>query len=212
MTRRNDSLQHGIAYLLKESKARGIVGRIVCTREPVFRAFVYLMYYMYRQYFPLLALDDLCQATAASEESGCASFAEGSSPLPVVNKQTRYARRIVTRLLTGAAPMTITVEIKPEVEAELAAQAAARGMDVQAYAALLLEQVAQPHGKSDAKEEPCDFLRESPLVGLELSLERDKDTAETSSYEWLPARYDLHFELVRIEPDVRCSYVDARGE
>ena len=40
--------------------------------------------------------------------------------------------------------MTITVEIKPEVQAELATQAAARGMDLPAYAAAILEQVAQP--------------------------------------------------------------------
>jgi hypothetical protein len=39
--------------------------------------------------------------------------------------------------------MTITVEIKPEVQAELATQAAARGMDVPAYAAAILEQAAQ---------------------------------------------------------------------
>jgi hypothetical protein len=40
--------------------------------------------------------------------------------------------------------MTVTVEIKPEVQAELAAQAAARGMDVAAYLATILEQAAQP--------------------------------------------------------------------
>jgi hypothetical protein len=40
--------------------------------------------------------------------------------------------------------MTITVEIKPEVQAELAAQAAARGMDVPSYLATILEQAAQP--------------------------------------------------------------------
>jgi hypothetical protein len=40
--------------------------------------------------------------------------------------------------------MIITVEIKPEVQAELATQAAARGMDVPAYAAAILEQAAQP--------------------------------------------------------------------
>jgi hypothetical protein len=49
-------------------------------------------------------------------------------------------------------------------------------MDVQAYAALLLEQVAQPTEKATPKKSLVDFLRESPLVGLELSLERDKDT------------------------------------
>jgi hypothetical protein len=72
--------------------------------------------------------------------------------------------------------MTITVDIKPEVEAELTAQAAARGMAVQAYAALVLEQAAQPAEKAMPKKSLSDFLRESPLVGLELNLERDKDT------------------------------------
>jgi ketosteroid isomerase-like protein len=36
--------------------------------------------------------------------------------------------------------MTITIQIKPEIQAELAAQAAARGMDMAAYAATLLEE------------------------------------------------------------------------
>jgi hypothetical protein len=40
--------------------------------------------------------------------------------------------------------MTIIVEVKPEVEAELAARARARGMDVPSYAAALLEEAAQP--------------------------------------------------------------------
>ena len=40
--------------------------------------------------------------------------------------------------------MTITVEIKPEFQAALATQAAARGMDVPAYAAAILEQAAHP--------------------------------------------------------------------
>ena len=40
--------------------------------------------------------------------------------------------------------MTITINIKPEVEAELARQAEVRGMDVPAYAATLLEQATQP--------------------------------------------------------------------
>jgi hypothetical protein len=40
--------------------------------------------------------------------------------------------------------MTITVEINPEVQAELAIQAAARGLDVPTYSAVILEQAAQP--------------------------------------------------------------------
>ena len=72
--------------------------------------------------------------------------------------------------------MTITLEIKPEVEAELAAQSAARGMDVSSYAASLLEKAAQPAEQAKAKKSLVEFFRESPLVGLELDLERDKDT------------------------------------
>jgi len=40
--------------------------------------------------------------------------------------------------------MTITIDIKPEIEAELARQAEIRGMDVHAYAATILEQAATP--------------------------------------------------------------------
>jgi hypothetical protein len=72
--------------------------------------------------------------------------------------------------------MTITIDIKPEVEAELAAQAAARGMDVKSYAASLLENAAKTTEKPEANKSFVEFLRESPLVGLELNLERDKDT------------------------------------
>ncbi len=72
--------------------------------------------------------------------------------------------------------MTITIDIKPEVEAELAAQAAARGMDVGTYAASLLEQAAQPAESPTPRKSLTDFLRGSPLVGLELNFERDKDT------------------------------------
>lgn len=72
--------------------------------------------------------------------------------------------------------MTITIEIKPELEAELATQAAAKGMDVSAYAASLLERAAQPAEPLNVKKSLVEFLRESPLVGLELNLERDRDT------------------------------------
>jgi len=72
--------------------------------------------------------------------------------------------------------MTITIDIKPEVEAELAAQAAARGMDVRAYAAKVLEEAAKPVAEPVPKKSFLEFLRESPLADVELDLERDKDT------------------------------------
>jgi hypothetical protein len=82
----------------------------------------------------------------------------------------------LTILTGGAATMTITLDIKPELEAELAAQAAARGMDVPAYVATLLEQAAQPAEQPKRKQTLVEFFQESPLFGVELDLERDKDT------------------------------------
>ncbi len=46
--------------------------------------------------------------------------------------------------------MSIIIAIKPEVQAELSRQAAARGLDVVAYAATLLEEAA--HIPAEAKQ------------------------------------------------------------
>ena len=47
--------------------------------------------------------------------------------------------------------MTITVDVKPEVQAELARQAAAQGRAIEAYAASLLEEaVHHPTGTNEA--------------------------------------------------------------
>ncbi len=83
--------------------------------------------------------------------------------------------------------MTITVEIRPEVQAELAAQAAARGMGVAAYAATLLEQAARqasPEPKDQAapskrqrlpgRKSLAELFAESPLKGLDLDFGRSR--------------------------------------
>jgi len=70
--------------------------------------------------------------------------------------------------------MTITIEIKPEVEAELAAQAAAKGMDVSSYVASLLER-SLPQKPQARKQTLSEFLINSPLAGSGINLERDKD-------------------------------------
>jgi hypothetical protein len=75
--------------------------------------------------------------------------------------------------------LTITLEIKPEVEAELAAQAAARGMDVPSYAASLLEKAAQPRGQQPRKQTLSEFFMQSPLAGSGIELDRDKDPGRT---------------------------------
>jgi hypothetical protein len=79
--------------------------------------------------------------------------------------------------------MTITVDISPEVEAELARKAAARGIDVPAYVADLLEQAAQPeevvrpkYKRPEGRKSLVDLFAESPLRGLDLDFSRNKST------------------------------------
>jgi hypothetical protein len=76
--------------------------------------------------------------------------------------------------------MTITVEISPEVQAELARKAAARGVDVPAFVATLIEQAAQPETARPKYERPegrkslARLFAESPLAGLDLDFSRDR--------------------------------------
>lgn len=68
--------------------------------------------------------------------------------------------------------MTITVEISPEVQAELARQAAAHGQAVEAYAANLIEEATRPKTPEPAKDMVELF---APLRGLNIDFERDRD-------------------------------------
>jgi len=47
--------------------------------------------------------------------------------------------------------MTLTIDIKPELQAELARQAAAQGVGIDAYAARLLEEAAHLSGTKGTK-------------------------------------------------------------
>ncbi len=74
--------------------------------------------------------------------------------------------------------MTITLDIRPEIEAELARQAAAQGLEMGEYAASLLEEAAnvssvKPTPPVEAKDMVELF---APLRGLNLDFERDRDT------------------------------------
>ena len=64
---RSDSLQRGIAYLLKTQRRDGSWDEQWYTGTGFPRVF-YLMYYMYRQYFPLIALTAYAKASAAAQE------------------------------------------------------------------------------------------------------------------------------------------------
>lgn len=76
--------------------------------------------------------------------------------------------------------MTITVDISPEVEAELARKAAARGVDLPAYVATLIEEAAQPvrpkYQRPEGRKSLVDLFAESPLYGLDLDFSRNKST------------------------------------
>ena len=76
--------------------------------------------------------------------------------------------------------MTITLDIRPEIEAELARQAATHGLGIGAYAANLLEEAAhlsalsvKPSAPAEAKDMVELF---APLRGLNIDFERDRDT------------------------------------
>jgi squalene-hopene/tetraprenyl-beta-curcumene cyclase len=64
---RSDSLQRGVAYLLKTQRKDGSWDERLYTGTGFPRVF-YLEYTMYRQYFPLLALTTYTKATSVSEE------------------------------------------------------------------------------------------------------------------------------------------------
>ena len=77
--------------------------------------------------------------------------------------------------------MTITVDISPEVEAELARKAAARGVDVPSYVATLIDQAARPverrkYQRPEGRKSLVELFAESPLHGLDLDFSRNKST------------------------------------
>lgn len=76
--------------------------------------------------------------------------------------------------------MTITVDISPEVEAGLARKAAARGVDVPAYVATLIEQDAQPeeivlpkYQRPPGRKSLAQLFAESPFAGLDIDFSRN---------------------------------------
>ena len=92
--------------------------------------------------------------------------------------------------------MTITVEIKPEVQAELAAQAAAHGLDVPAYAAAILEQAAQP----------------TPLEPKNRSLEEFEKTLDRGHERRAPSRLEKNQrEIVMDHAELLQSLIGARA-
>jgi hypothetical protein len=70
--------------------------------------------------------------------------------------------------------VTITVDIRPEVKAELARRASMRGRPVEAYVATLLEEAVHlPPASAPAAKNMVELF--APLRGLNLDFDRDRD-------------------------------------
>jgi len=72
--------------------------------------------------------------------------------------------------------MTITLDIRPEVQAELARQAAAQGRAIESYAAALLEEAVHIPATALPELAAKDMVELfAPLRGLNIDFERDRD-------------------------------------
>jgi plasmid stability protein len=72
--------------------------------------------------------------------------------------------------------MTITINIRPEVQAELARQAAAQGRAIESYAATLLEAAVHLPAVVLPELAAKDMVELfAPLRGLDIDFERDRD-------------------------------------
>ncbi len=80
--------------------------------------------------------------------------------------------------------MTIIIDIKPEVQAELSRQAAAHGVDIVAYAASLLEEAAQTHSPAKRlnRNELDETLRELGQFSQKIPLLPDEAFSRENLY------------------------------
>jgi hypothetical protein len=67
------------------------------------------------------------------------------------------------------------VELKPEIEAGLVAQAHARGLSLEAYLEDVLASAAAAKARPEGRKSLARLFAESPLKGLNLTFERDPD-------------------------------------
>ena len=67
------------------------------------------------------------------------------------------------------------LELKPEIEAGLLAQAHARGLSLEAYLAEVLATAAATKARPTGRKSLAQLFAESPLKGLDLKFERDPD-------------------------------------
>jgi hypothetical protein len=71
--------------------------------------------------------------------------------------------------------MTVKLDLTPEVEAGLLAQAHARGLSLEVYLDQVLQNAAIPKRPAGRKS-LAQLFAQSPFKGLDLKFERDPDT------------------------------------
>lgn len=67
------------------------------------------------------------------------------------------------------------LELKPEIEAGLLAQAHARGLSLEAYLEEVLASAAVTKRRPSSRKSLAQLFAESPLKGLDLKFDRDPD-------------------------------------
>lgn len=67
------------------------------------------------------------------------------------------------------------LELKPEIEAGLLAQAHARGLSLEAYLDAVLKDAAAVKPRPAGRKSLAQLFAESPFKGLDLTFEREKD-------------------------------------
>lgn len=67
------------------------------------------------------------------------------------------------------------LELKPDIEAGLLAQAHARGLSLEAYLEEVLASAAATKRRPSSRKSLPQLFAESPLKGLDLKFERDPD-------------------------------------
>lgn len=71
--------------------------------------------------------------------------------------------------------MTVNLELKPEVEAALLAQAHARGLSLEAYLDRVLQSAAAPK-RPPGRKSLAQLFADSAFKGTDMDFERDPDT------------------------------------
>jgi hypothetical protein len=76
--------------------------------------------------------------------------------------------------MLGERIVTVKLELKPEIEAALLAQAHARGLSLEAYLDQVIQDATAAKRRAGRKS-LAQLFAESPLKGLDLSFDRNPD-------------------------------------